>query len=122
VLPAFLASARLRPTPPPTIFDWIGALRAISGWVYHAHTVPVDLYVSDEMVRTTGSRSLGWEKLHRGALAVHAIPGEHLSMVKEPHVRVLAKSLATSLRSAQLLGRDRLSVDTTQDAARIGTP
>jgi amino acid adenylation domain-containing protein len=122
VLPTFLASARLRPTPPPTIFDWIGALKAISEWVYHPHTVPVDLYVSDEMAKTTGSRSLGWDKLHRGALAVHAIPGEHLSMVKEPHVRVLAKSLATSLRSAQLLGTDRLSVDATQHAARLGAP
>jgi thioesterase domain-containing protein/acyl carrier protein len=109
VLPILLASARLHPAPPPTVFDWVGAVRVVSGWVCHPHTVPVDLYVSEHMANDTGSASLGWENPHRGSLAVTAVPGDHMSMVTKPYVRVVAETLASALRSAQMLGTERVS-------------
>jgi amino acid adenylation domain-containing protein len=118
VVPIVLASARLHPAPPPTIFDWVGAVRVVSGWVCDPHTVPVDLYVSEDMANATGSASLGWEGLHRGSLTVTAVPGEHMSMVTEPYVRVVAETLASALRSAQTLGTERVSADSAAMSVR----
>jgi amino acid adenylation domain-containing protein len=42
----------------------------------------------------------GWRKLVAG-LDVHKIPGNHLDIIKEPHVRVLAEKLTQSLEAAQ---------------------
>ncbi|MUH00250.1 amino acid adenylation domain-containing protein [Scytonema sp. UIC 10036] len=37
--------------------------------------------------------SLGWEQLALGGVEVHQIPGNHLTMLRKPHVRVLAEQL-----------------------------
>jgi hypothetical protein len=42
----------------------------------------------------------GWRQLVT-ELEVHDIPGNHLDIIKEPHVRVLAEKLDASLRKAQ---------------------
>ena len=55
-----------------------------------------------DMVDMTGSPSLGWETVHRGPITVHPIPGDHLSMLTEPHVRLVADILTGSLREAQV--------------------
>ncbi|MCP4201928.1 MAG: SDR family NAD(P)-dependent oxidoreductase [bacterium] len=42
-----------------------------------------------------------WSAHITGGIEVHVVPGEHNSMVLEPHVRVLAERLRTSLEEAQ---------------------
>jgi amino acid adenylation domain-containing protein len=106
------AGARLRHVPPPNIFDWIGALQVASGWSCQPHSLPMELFVSKEMAESTGSPSLGWESFHQGPMTVHSVPGEHLSMVTEPHVRAVAENLASALRLAQLPQLSRRSTDT----------
>ena len=44
---------------------------------------------------------LGWGELPIGIFEVHHVPGDHLSMLREPHVRVLAEKLTDCLDEAQ---------------------
>lgn len=44
---------------------------------------------------------LGWRTLAAGGLDIVRVPGNHESMLREPHVSVLAQSLAARLRAAQ---------------------
>lgn len=45
----------------------------------------------------------GWNELARSGLEIHDVPGDHGSMVREPHVRLFASELAASLSRARLL-------------------
>lgn len=42
----------------------------------------------------------GWEKLADGGVALHVVPGDHFSMVREPHVKVLAELLRSCIHNA----------------------
>jgi aspartate racemase len=43
----------------------------------------------------------GWSKLAAGGLEVHHVPGDHIGILKEPHVQVLAEKLRDCLEQAQ---------------------
>jgi thioesterase domain-containing protein len=51
----------------------------------------------DESERGT----LGWHRLVRGGIEIHQIPGTHMAMGCEPHVRVLAERVRESLAAAR---------------------
>ncbi len=53
-------------------------------------------------------RDLGWRKLARD-LEVVAIPGNHLTILKEPHVSWLARALLVRLRRAQAIHSSQFS-------------
>ena len=53
-----------------------------------------------------GSPVLGWEPYVDDDWEVHEVPGSHDSMIGEPHVHVLASTLASCLRAAQQRGAD----------------
>jgi oxalate---CoA ligase len=40
---------------------------------------------------------LGWGKLAAGGIEIHEVPGYHISLIGEPHVRVLAEKLKACL-------------------------
>src|SRR5262249_10386866 len=44
---------------------------------------------------------LGWGKRATGGVEVHTIPGEHHTILREPHVLVLAQKLGDCIRRAQ---------------------
>ena len=44
----------------------------------------------------------GWGRLAAGGLDVRVVPGNHLAMLQEPHVRILAEELRDCLHKAQL--------------------
>jgi thioesterase domain-containing protein len=44
---------------------------------------------------------LGWEGLAAGGVQVHNIPGDHITLIAEPNVRILAESLRESLNRAR---------------------
>jgi thioesterase domain-containing protein/acyl carrier protein len=44
------------------------------------------------------ANKMGWNKLFSGRLAMHDLPGDHYSMLSEPHVRVLAEKLSVYLQ------------------------
>ncbi len=45
--------------------------------------------------------TLGWSKLAGGGVQVHWIPGNHLTMLRKPHVQVLAEQLRTCIEKTQ---------------------
>ena len=44
-----------------------------------------------------GPKEMGWEKLARGGMEVVVVPGDHYSLIKEPHVQALTRELAARL-------------------------
>jgi thioesterase domain-containing protein len=80
--------------------------------LFHAHLTLADRYVtrfypgritllrpSEAPVAVATPRDRGWGPLAE-AVDVHFVPGHHHSMVKEPHVRVLARTLDACLRQS----------------------
>jgi phthiocerol/phenolphthiocerol synthesis type-I polyketide synthase D len=43
----------------------------------------------------------GWEKLAAGVKAI-PVPGDHLTMIQEPHVKILARELSACIATAVL--------------------
>lgn len=82
-------------------FDWRGANRLAISYACKGNDAPMDVFVTDDRVTGSGSRSLGWDELHRGPLRVHRLDGDHRTIVTEPQVRTLAELVTSSLRDAQ---------------------
>jgi acyl-CoA synthetase (AMP-forming)/AMP-acid ligase II/thioesterase domain-containing protein/acyl carrier protein len=62
------------------------------------------VYLKSEDAR---ERVDGWKKLVKQGLEIHAVPGDHLSMLTEPHLRTLARTLKDCLAKAQKRVRSR---------------
>ena len=50
--------------------------------------------------------TLGWDELAEGGVRVRVVPGDHNTMITEPLVSHLAKSLSDELDAAQALPRN----------------
>ncbi len=48
--------------------------------------------------------AIGWRRLSSEALEVYPLPGDHYTILAEPHIRVLADQLKVCLNEAQLVG------------------
>ena len=46
--------------------------------------------------------TMGWGLLAAGGVEMHELPGEHLTVLRQPHVNALAAALERSLRDAML--------------------
>ena len=75
--------------------------RAKSRYVPNRYQGPITLLWAKERPVGSTDRRLGWRDLATGGLDVRAVPGDHLSMMTEPHVRVLAQELQACLNAAQ---------------------
>jgi thioesterase domain-containing protein len=101
---AALVRLHLRPSRIVDDFDWRGAHRVASRYACPGNDAPMDLFLTSRGVTENGSRSLGWEEIHKGLLRIHDVPGGHESMVSEPHVSTVAEMLSVALRRAQEAG------------------
>jgi amino acid adenylation domain-containing protein len=63
----------------------------------------VTLFWASEDLRTSIDLVEGWRVLAGGGIEVHEIPGSHLDIVKEPHVRNLATKLSACLNRQRVL-------------------
>ncbi|MCG6137853.1 MAG: amino acid adenylation domain-containing protein [Nostoc sp. LLA-1] len=45
--------------------------------------------------------SMGWDQLTGGETEIHHIPGNHLTMLRKPHIQILAAQLKASIEKAQ---------------------
>ncbi|MCC5603472.1 non-ribosomal peptide synthetase [Nostoc favosum] len=50
-----------------------------------------------------GEPSMGWDQLAVGGTEIHHIPGNHLTMLRKPHIQVLAAQLRGCIEKAQTL-------------------
>jgi thioesterase domain-containing protein/acyl carrier protein len=57
----------------------------------------VTLFRASEEVADSDDLTLGWRELATEGVDLHWVPGNHLTMVREPHVQVLAKELRACL-------------------------
>jgi hypothetical protein len=55
------------------------------------------LFLADEQPMGYYDPQLGWGGLAAGGLEIQTVPGDHESIVKEPHVQVLATKLRACL-------------------------
>ncbi len=57
----------------------------------------ITLFWAQDAETDSEDNRLGWEKLARGGLEVHVVPGTHISIREEPQVAVLAEKVKHSL-------------------------
>jgi len=50
--------------------------------------------------------SMGWDELGFGGTEIHLIPGNHLTMLRKPHIQVLAEQLRACIEKAHRLKRE----------------
>ncbi|WP_010122722.1 hypothetical protein, partial [Burkholderia oklahomensis] len=77
---------------------------------------PVAVWVSgDGARRADGGADLGWSARTSAGVSVHRAPGDHLSMLRGPHLQPLADAIAARIdaaigvRNAAAAHRDALS-------------
>ena len=58
----------------------------------------------------------GWSQLAAGGLEMHEIPGDHLSILKEPHVRLLAEKLSSCIDNALALEKQLAQLSASKNA------
>jgi thioesterase domain-containing protein/aryl carrier-like protein len=71
---------------------------------------PMTLFLAGDMAtdssgQETGLRddpTLGWSELVSGEIETHTIPGDHISILVQPNVQILAQKLATAIGGARL--------------------
>ena len=73
--------------------------KARRGYVPEAYAGAVS-YLKSEDPR---ERTSGWETLIPAGLKIYQMPGDHLSMLAEPNVRILAQTLERCLAEAQMV-------------------
>ncbi|GAB1542961.1 hypothetical protein NUACC21_56350 [Scytonema sp. NUACC21] len=70
--------------------------------------------IEDELSEIIQDAAWGWDKFSAEPVQVHVIPGNHFTMMYEPHVQVLGERLKTSIERAA----DAMSVRTATQYAR----
>jgi amino acid adenylation domain-containing protein len=76
--------------------------RAARSYVPHVYPGQVTLLkASERPPETARDRALGWNELSAGGVEVHVVPGNHYTMLRQPHVQVLAARLRACLDEAQ---------------------
>ncbi len=86
---------------------------ATRGYVPAPYDGALALFRATDRTRTPGwevTPELGWRGVARGPFAIHDVPGDHLGMLREPDVALLAERLQAELvrASAQTNSRRRI--------------
>jgi amino acid adenylation domain-containing protein len=76
----------------------IGATKAYIPQPYRGRAT---LFRASEEAANSQDLTLGWEEVAAEGLDLHLVPGNHATMVVEPHVQVLAKQLRACLEQSQ---------------------
>ena len=75
--------------------------RATRRYVVQAYPGRISLFLPNETpVRASRDSRLAWRELAAGGLEVYMVPGDQVSMLREPHVQVLAQRLQDCLDRA----------------------
>jgi amino acid adenylation domain-containing protein len=69
---------------------------AVKDYEPQTYSGDVNLYLATDLTADYDSKD-GWSELVRGRIETCKIPGNHLNIIKEPGVRVLAKNLRASI-------------------------
>lgn len=80
-------------------FDWDGAADLSEAYRPQALELPLTVIGSRAQRRLAGEDSLGWSRVHAGPIDARGVPGDHRSMLLEPHVAELAAAVAAGIRA-----------------------
>lgn len=72
----------------------------VQKYVAQAYPDQTTLFLSSQTFQDFGKWG-NWSALATGGLEIHTVPAEHLTLIKEPHVRILAEQLGVCLDKAQ---------------------
>ena len=76
--------------------------RATRNYAMHRYPGRVTLFkAAQELVVPAADPTLGWSNWAAGGAEVHVVPGNHATMVYNPHVESLAEAIKTCLSQAQ---------------------
>jgi amino acid adenylation domain-containing protein len=75
--------------------------RASLKYVPQPYPNAIALFRTCEPQKKSNDPTLGWSQLAMSGVQVHSIPGNHLTMLRNPHVRVLAEQLLKYLALAE---------------------
>ena len=75
-------------------------LKALRSYLPGPYPGRVTLFRAAEAAAQPPDPTFGWRGLAAGGVEVHEVPGDHDTMVREPHVRVLAERLGAQLERA----------------------
>lgn len=75
-------------------------LQAARTYVPKPIACPITIFRAEERPAVEDVSQMAWRRYATGALEVLEVPGDHVTMMKEPHVRVLATRLQDCLRRA----------------------
>jgi thioesterase domain-containing protein len=81
----------------PHQFDLAGATAIAQRHTVVGNDAPLDIFISDRTASIYG-RSGGWDRLHKGVLRVHSVPGDHLSIIEAPQLAMVAEVLSKRMR------------------------
>jgi thioesterase domain-containing protein len=81
----------------PHQFDLAGATAITLRHAVLAHDAPLDVFISDRTASIYGS-SGGWDRLHKGDLRAHSVPGDHISIIEAPQLTKVVEIMRERMR------------------------
>ena len=82
---------------PPHQFDVAGVMAMRRRHTLVGHDAPLDVFISDRTAAVCG-RSGGWDRLHKGVLRIHSVPGDHTSIIEASSLAVVAEALSERMK------------------------
>ncbi|MEH2138510.1 non-ribosomal peptide synthetase [Nostoc sp.] len=78
--------------------------QAVLNYVPQVYSKRINLFRTKVQLNIAeGEPSMGWDQLAVGGTEIHHIPGNHLTMLRKPHIQVLAAELRACIEEAQIL-------------------
>jgi amino acid adenylation domain-containing protein len=77
--------------------------QAVLNYVPQAYSKQINLFRTNVQSSAKEDPSLGWDQLTVGGTEIHHIPGNHLTMLRKPHIPILAAQLRACIEKAQNL-------------------
>jgi amino acid adenylation domain-containing protein len=82
---------------PSQDFDGRGATEIACRYQQPGHQVAMDLFVPEDSAAAAEEGLLGWDEFHKGLLAGHRLPGDHVGLLQLPQAELLARIMLESL-------------------------
>lgn len=89
----------------PAVLQRVKDANAIAEASYVPHYYPgrvIQFWCTEMPTRSYKDRRLAWSEVAGAGLEVHVIPGNHMTMLDEPHIAVLAEKLRYCLQTSPM--------------------
>ncbi|MHC5755327.1 MAG: non-ribosomal peptide synthetase [Nostoc sp.] len=77
--------------------------QAVLNYVPQTYPKRINLFRTNVQSSAKEDPSMGWDQLTVGGTEIHHIPGNHLTMLRKPHIQILAAQLRACIEKSQNL-------------------